>query len=169
MDTFSALLAPCEGNPPVTGGFPSQRPVTRSFDIFFELRWTNGWANNGDAGDLRRHILRSLWRHCNVASFLWPSWSSLDSMGFTVAPLGGFSTFQRKKHTFRDRNCGIASELTWIIWITNPWTLRTDYVTTTKCMVTSSNGNMFCVTGPLWAVSGERWIPLTKASDAELW
>ena len=28
METFSALLALCEGNPPVTGGFPSQRPVT---------------------------------------------------------------------------------------------------------------------------------------------
>ena len=27
----------CEGNPPVTGGFPSQRPVTRSFYVFFDL------------------------------------------------------------------------------------------------------------------------------------
>ena len=53
MGTFSALLALCEGNPPVTGGFPSQRPVTRSFDVFFDLRWTNGRANNRDAGDLR--------------------------------------------------------------------------------------------------------------------
>ena len=32
---ISALLALCEGNPPVTGAFPSQKPVTRSFDIFF--------------------------------------------------------------------------------------------------------------------------------------
>ena len=32
--TFLALLALCEGNPSVTGGFPSQRPVTRSFDVF---------------------------------------------------------------------------------------------------------------------------------------
>ena len=37
METFSALLALCEGNLPVTGGFPSQRPVTRSFDVFFDL------------------------------------------------------------------------------------------------------------------------------------
>ena len=29
-----ALLSLYEGNPPVTGGFPSQRPVTRSFDVF---------------------------------------------------------------------------------------------------------------------------------------
>ena len=38
METFSALLAICAGNSPVTGEFPSQRPVTRSFDVFFDLR-----------------------------------------------------------------------------------------------------------------------------------
>ena len=56
METFSALLALCEGNPAVTGGFPSQRSVTRSFDVFFLIcTWTTGWANNRDTGDLRRH------------------------------------------------------------------------------------------------------------------
>ena len=38
MKTFFALLAFCEGNPPVTGVFPSQRPVTQSFGVFFDLR-----------------------------------------------------------------------------------------------------------------------------------
>ena len=37
METFSALLALCAGNSSVTGAFPSQRPVTRSFDVFFDL------------------------------------------------------------------------------------------------------------------------------------
>ena len=37
-------------------------------------------------------------------------------------------------------------------------------------MKTSSNGNFFCVTGPLCGeFTRHRWIPLTKASDAELW
>ena len=43
---------------------------------------------------------------------------------------------------------------------------------TTECghMMTSSNGNIFRVTGPLCGeYTGHRWIPLTKASDAELW
>ena len=35
METFSTLLALCAGNSLVTGEFPSQRPVTRSFDVFF--------------------------------------------------------------------------------------------------------------------------------------
>ena len=34
MVTFYALLSLCEGNPPITGGFPWQRPMTRSFDVF---------------------------------------------------------------------------------------------------------------------------------------
>ena len=37
METFSASPALCAGNSPVTGEFPSQRPVTRSFDVFFDL------------------------------------------------------------------------------------------------------------------------------------
>ena len=47
-----ALLALCEGNPPMTGGFPLQRPVTRSFN---DLRPNKHWANDGDAADLRRY------------------------------------------------------------------------------------------------------------------
>ena len=46
MKTFSALLALCEGNPPVTGGFPykSQRRGALIFSLI--CAWTNGWVNN---------------------------------------------------------------------------------------------------------------------------
>ena len=37
IETFSALLAICAGNSPVPGEFPAKRPVTRSFDVFFDL------------------------------------------------------------------------------------------------------------------------------------
>ena len=53
METFSALLAICAGNSPAPGEFPAQRPVTRSFDVFFDLRLIHGWVNNREAGDLR--------------------------------------------------------------------------------------------------------------------
>ena len=37
-------------------------------------------------------------------------------------------------------------------------------------IMTSSNGNIFRVTGPLCGeFTGHRWIPRTNASDAELW
>ena len=38
MDTFSALLAICAGNSSVSGELPAERPVTRSFDVFFDMR-----------------------------------------------------------------------------------------------------------------------------------
>ena len=38
METFSALLAFCAGNSPVPGEFYAQKPVTRSFDVIFDLR-----------------------------------------------------------------------------------------------------------------------------------
>ena len=38
------------------------------------------------------------------------------------------------------------------------------------CMMTSSNGNIFGITGILCGeFTGHRWIPGTKANDAELW
>ena len=37
METFSSLLAICAGNSPASGEFPAQRPVTRSFDVSFDL------------------------------------------------------------------------------------------------------------------------------------
>ena len=60
IETFSTLLALCEGNPPVIGEFPSQRPVMRSFGVYLICAWTNGWANDPDAGNLRRNLKR----HC---------------------------------------------------------------------------------------------------------
>ena len=55
METFSALLALCVGNSPVTGEFPIQRPVTRSFDVFFDLHLIKQLSKQSQAGDLRRH------------------------------------------------------------------------------------------------------------------
>ena len=49
-------------------------------------------------------------------------------------------------------------------------TMNSAGTVTTKFMMTSSNGNVFCVTGPLCGeFTGHRWIPHTKAGDAEQW
>ena len=56
METFSALLSLCAGNPSVNGDFPSQRPVTRSFDVFFDLRLNkNDRANKRETRDFGHH------------------------------------------------------------------------------------------------------------------
>ena len=56
METFSALLAICAGNSPVPGEFPAQRPVTRSLDVFFDLRLNKRLrVNKREAGDVRRY------------------------------------------------------------------------------------------------------------------
>ena len=72
----------CAVHTPVTGEFPSQKPVTRIFDVFYlrpNKRWSKeswGWWFGTPS--------RSLWRYCNVnrstdwyGSGLFPkSWSS---------------------------------------------------------------------------------------------
>ena len=67
METFSAWLALCAVNSPATGEFPAQRPVTWSFDVFFDLRLNKR---------LGKQMLcwwfetpsHSLWRHYYVRS-----------------------------------------------------------------------------------------------------
>ena len=65
METFSALLAICAGNSPVTGEFPAQRPVTQSFDVFFDLR-LNRRLSKQSWGWWFETPSCSLWRHCNA-------------------------------------------------------------------------------------------------------
>ena len=64
METFFALLAFCVGNSPVTGEFLSQRPVTRGFDVFFDLHLSKQLSKKS-----RRRWFettwRWLWRHYN--------------------------------------------------------------------------------------------------------
>ena len=70
MEAFSALLAICAGNSPVPGEFPTQRPVTRSFDVFFDLplnkrlskQWWGWWFET---------LSRPLWPHRNVHMVLF--------------------------------------------------------------------------------------------------
>ena len=65
MEAFSALLALCAGNSPVTGEFPSQRPETRSLDVIFHLR-LNIRLSKQSWGWWFKTPSSSLWRHCNV-------------------------------------------------------------------------------------------------------
>ena len=64
METFSALLAICAGNLPVTGEFPAQRPVMRSFDVFFHLH-LNKQLSKQSWGWWFETSSHPLWCHCN--------------------------------------------------------------------------------------------------------
>ena len=88
METFSALLALRVGNSPVSGEIPAQRPVTRSVDVFFDLRlikrlskhWRGWWFET---------LSRPLWRHCNVIeiSLIFFQYVTIGS-GNGLSPVG---------------------------------------------------------------------------------
>ena len=54
----------CVGNSPVTDDFPAQRPVTRSFDVFFDLHLDKRLSKQS-WGWWFETPSRSSWRHCN--------------------------------------------------------------------------------------------------------
>ena len=99
LEPFSALLAICAGNSPVPGEFPTQRPVTRSFDIYFELRpnkrlskqsW--GWWFETPSRPLCRHRndnQSSVWQSVRRIQFIPHSLqnvSDADSAHMVLSP-----------------------------------------------------------------------------------
>ena len=65
MEPFSALLALCAGNSPVTGEFPTHRPAMQSFDVFFDLRLNKRLSKQSWVWWFETPP-RLWWRHCNV-------------------------------------------------------------------------------------------------------
>ena len=72
MESFYALLDICAGNSPVSGDFPApvsgdvpaQRPVTRSFDVFFDLHMNERFSKHS-GGWLPETPSRPLWSQSN--------------------------------------------------------------------------------------------------------
>ena len=80
-ENIFGLLALCVGSSPVTGEIPSQRPVTRSFDVSFDLR-PNIWLKKQLWCWWFETPSRSLWRHCNVLANLL----HVSSLCLRIAP-----------------------------------------------------------------------------------
>ena len=109
MESFSALLALCAGNSPVAGEYPSQRPVTRSFDVFFDLR-----LNKLLSKQSRRWWCEtpscSLWRHCNETK-------SKPMMAFFNPRI--YTTLKRRRPKCRDIDRARSNDVGWPVTVTS--------------------------------------------------
>ena len=98
METFSALLAICAGNSPVSGEFPAQRQVTRSFDVFFDLRLNERLSKQSWGWSLETQS-RLLWRKNN--EYICNDMSSVVvhteiSLTWDISPFVALQTTQDK-------------------------------------------------------------------------
>ena len=98
MEIFSALLAICAGNSPGTGEFPTQRPVSWNFDVFFDLRLNKrlskqswGWWFETPSRPLRRHrnvrfveVLAEHWQANTQTRVLWCHMATIGLDEFTL-------------------------------------------------------------------------------------
>ena len=133
METFSALLAICAENSPVPGEFPTQRPVTRSFGVYFDLR-PNKRLSKQVWGWWFETQSRPLWRHRNESICYY---SGLERMVH--------SDNLHKKHicqisflayNYNDTYKGIVScDTTYDFW---------------KTMMAPRHENVFRISGPPW-------------------
>ena len=149
MEIFSALLTPLWGE---SSGHRRIPP------LMFPLLcvWTNGWANNRNAGDLICHrahydvtimISASLMTRDRFMQWLVLTWAPtliLDTINITVFVAQDLLPPFRNMN---DNNCS-----------------------TRKHHMTSSNGTFFALVAfCVGEFTGHRWILRKKASDADLW
>ena len=116
MEIFFALLALCVWNSPVTGEFPSQRPVTWSFWCFlWSHTWTNGWVNNWDATVLHNfswHLVISiqfLFRYKWLETLFYLIIGICPSIVVVTMLVGNFSVISSTFYTTGNMNYGWCS------------------------------------------------------------
>ena len=156
---FSALLAICAGNSPATGEFPHKGQWRGALMFSLICTW-NGWVNNRAAGDLRRHRA-----HYDV-TVMWITGSGLvficSSIDLSCVRCQAINCWTvqlrclKSQVTSLQRVAGVCEY----------------HIIMTKLMMTSSNGKFSALLAlcAIHSISiGDRWIPLTKASDWELW
>ena len=71
------------------GEFPAQRSVTRSFDVFFDLR-LNEWMSKQPWGWWFETLSWSLWCHCNVDTLEQPSVGNFSLKNGSIYIIGHF-------------------------------------------------------------------------------
>ena len=126
MEKFSAILALCAGNSLVTGEFPSQRSVTRSFDVFFDLR-LNKRLNKQPRRRWFETPSRPLWRHSNdktcLCGWYWrrkPVYHRLDTSRCNITRIctqHSNSDFKASVTLPNSRKKPIARPLGWTIGV----------------------------------------------------
>ena len=84
METFPASLAICAGHSPVPCEFPSQRPVTQSFDAFVDLRLNTRLSKQSIRWWFETPS-RPSWRHCNECIGYWYQFRHNSFSWFTSA------------------------------------------------------------------------------------
>ena len=165
--------------PPVTSPHKGQWRRALMFSLI--CAWINSWANSREASDLRPNRTD----YDTTAIMLYMFWNLCEQQRCCIS---------ERHYVHFERTISCATKDKNFVTITIypfRWCCHFDEIAITGCtgscqkdniqcshwwkfhqndMMTSSNGNIFRVTGPLRGeFTGHRWIPRTKASDAELW
>ena len=117
METLSALLALCAGNSPVPGEFPTQRPVTRGFDVYFDMR-PNKRLSKQSLGWWFETLSPPLWRHRNAARLkqfqsLPIGWHIINMFGEKIVTIVHFEGFSEEQSILTNSIIFAACKTSW--------------------------------------------------------
>ena len=175
---ISPLQTLCAGNPTTSSGFPRQRAINVSLLLVRIAVWT--FNKRPSSGEMRQcpyiinktpklgtylndfalyFFISDRLRHyflcwCTLYSWGLPNKGYFLSIVLPLYPCTEAEIYREKARS--------------VPWLLEPSVIFKSF--DRQFILTSSSGNTFRVTGHLWGESvGHRWIPLTKASDTEIW
>ena len=159
------------------GEFPTQRPVTRNFDVFFDLR-LNKRLSKQPWGWWFETPSWSLWRQCNVLVLnidsqivYWPS--KTLNIAFSLLTQPWLLTWCCQSE-WNDKNLVIEIFIYYHrakVWISTNYKPHKIYLDFQVCFLICSrrdillswHANTFPITDPWWGEAARHWwIPLTK-------
>ena len=184
MEIFSALLAICAGNSPVTGEFPAQRPVTRGFDVFYHLCLNKRLSKQSWGWWFETPSRPSLWWSYKTLLFLSANitGSIISSTILEPPPANGSDSAVSEETILK--YCGrndcpsnslnetqIAPPEKDVVSLEEPRDLVGHFEKGRQNLEYHDDVIKWKHFPRYWPFVREihRWIPLTKASDAELW
>ena len=96
-----------------SGEFPAQRPVTRSFDVFFDLR-LNKRLSKQSWGWWLETLSRPLWRHRNDR-IEWLMASKHFEISSRQTPVMAQSLTFSSQSSMRASLCGVSFQISWLV------------------------------------------------------
>ena len=136
METFSALLAICAGNSPVPGEFPTQRPVTWSFDVYFDLH-PNKRLSKHSWGWWFETASCPLWHHHNAEWWdTWYCWIITNHNKLKLSRIRTFSFIPNSNFLIYTHWNLPKEEYDVLIWIWRLWLKKNGYRKSRNAQVT---------------------------------
>ena len=115
MEPFSASLAFCAGNSPLSVNSPHKGQWRGALMFSLICAWINDWVNNHETGDLRRHRGHYDVNIMRFSEHVSSKWVMIDEWWWFIIGLQGDTSVFFVISRMSTRKC-LCMEIIWVVW-----------------------------------------------------